>query len=111
MGLMTRYSHPRWNDGSLEAALHALADPCRFAIVRRLAGQSGELSCQSAAQAGAVPKSTVSNHFKILRGAGLIRTRPAGREYLSSLRRAEFDARFPALPDTGPRHPDRQTLG
>src|SRR3546814_15079460 len=97
MGLMTRYSHPRLNDVSLEAALHALADPCRFAIVRRLAGQAGELSCQSAAQAGAVPKSTLSNHFKILRGAGLSRTRPAGREYLSSLRRAEFDPRLPGL--------------
>src|SRR3546814_2925153 len=105
MGLMTRYSHPRLNDVSLEAALHALADPCRFAIVRRLAGQAGELSCQSAAQAGAVPKSTLRNHFKLLRGAGLIRTRPAGREYLSSLRREDFDARFPGLLDTVLRQP------
>src|SRR3546814_8233017 len=105
MGLMTRYSHPRLNDVSLEAALHALADPCRFAIVRRRAGQAGERACQSAAQAGAGPKSTPSNHFKILRGAGLIRTRPAGREYLSLLRREEFDARFPGLLDTVLRQP------
>src|SRR3546814_1901106 len=105
MGRMPRYAPPRLHDVSLGAALHALADPCRFAIVRRLAGQAGELSCQSAAQAGAVPKSTLSNHFKILRGAGLIRTRPAGREYLSSLRREEFDARFPGLLDTVLRQP------
>ena len=102
---MARYSNPRLDDVSLEAALHALADPCRLGIVRRLAGQDGELSCQSAVQAGDVPKSTLSNHFKILRGAGLIRTRPAGREYLSSLRRDEFDARFPGLLDTVLRQP------
>src|SRR3546814_14461020 len=97
MGLMTRYSHPRLNDVSLEAALHALADPCRFAIVRRLAGQAGELSCQSAAQAGTVPKSTLSNHFKTLRRAGLSRHRPAWLHYLSSPRRAVFGAPFPRL--------------
>lgn len=102
---MARYPHPRLDDVSLEAALHALADPCRLDIVRRLDSQAGELSCQSAAQAGEVPKSTLSNHFKILRAAGLIRTRPAGREYLSSLRREEFDARFPGLLDTVLRQP------
>jgi DNA-binding transcriptional ArsR family regulator len=94
---MARYPHPRLEDVPLEAALHALADPCRLAIVRRLAGEQGELSCQSAARADEVPKSTLSNHFKILRGAGLIQTRPAGREYLNVLRREEFDARFPGL--------------
>ena len=97
---MARYPHPRLEDVSLEAALHALADPCRLAIVRRLAGQGGELSCNAAAQSDDIPRSTLSNHFKILRGAGLIRTRPAGREYLSLLRREEFEARFPGLLET-----------
>lgn len=92
---MARHTHPRLDDVSLPAALHALADPCRLDIVRRLAA-SGELSCQSAG-CGEVPKSTLSNHMKILRGAGLIRTRPAGREYMSVLRREEFEARFPGL--------------
>jgi DNA-binding transcriptional ArsR family regulator len=104
---MARYPHPRLDDVPLEAALHALADPCRLGIVRRLAGEGGELSCQSAAQADEVPKSTLSNHFKILRGAGLIQTRAAGREYLSSLRREEFEARFPGLLDTVLRQPQR----
>ena len=104
---MARYPHPRLDDVPLETALHALADPCRLGIVRRLASQAGELSCQSAAEADLVPKSTLSNHFKILRGAGLIRTRPAGREYLSSLRREEFDARFPGLLDAVLRQPQR----
>lgn len=96
---MTHYAHPRLEDVPLEAALHALADPCRLGIVRRLADQGSELSCRAAAQDNDIPGSTLSNHFKILRGAGLIRTRAAGREYLSVLRRAEFDARFPGLLD------------
>lgn len=95
---MARFAHPRLDDVPLTAALHALADPCRLDIVRRLAAAE-ELSCQGAS-CGGVPKSTLSNHFKILRGAGLVQTRPAGREYLSTLRRDEFEARFPGLLDT-----------
>ena len=95
---MARHTHPRLDDVPLASALHALADPCRLEIVRRLAEQC-ELSCQDAA-CGGVPKSTLSNHMKVLRGAGLIQTRAAGREYLSTLRRDEFEARFPGLLDT-----------
>jgi DNA-binding transcriptional ArsR family regulator len=101
---VSKYPHPRLDDVPLTAALHALADPCRLGIVRRLAEQH-ELSCQSAS-CDDVPKSTLSNHFKILRGAGLIQTRTAGREYLSTLRRDEFDARFPGLLDTVLAQPD-----
>lgn len=93
--LMPAFTHPRLDDVALSAALHALADPCRLAIVRRLAS-GGELSC-SAAACHDVPKSTLSNHFKILRAAGLIRTRTAGRDHLSTLRSDEFEARFPGL--------------
>ena len=92
---MASFPHPRLEDVPLAAALHALADPCRLAIVRRLA-EGGEFSCAAAA-CHDVPKSTLSNHFKILRGAGLIRTRPAGRDHLSLLRRDEFEGRFPGL--------------
>ncbi len=96
--LMPAFTHPRIEDVPLTTALHALADPCRLAIVRRLA-EGGELSC-SAAACYDVPKSTLSNHFKILRASGLIRTRPAGRDHLSTLRREEFEARFPGLLST-----------
>ena len=95
--LMASFSHPRLEDVPLATALHALADPCRLAIVRRLA-EGGEYSCSAAAAAcHDVPKSTLSNHFKILRAAGLVRTRPAGRDHLSVLRRDEFEGRFPGL--------------
>jgi DNA-binding transcriptional ArsR family regulator len=91
---MASFTHPRLDDVPLAAALHALADPCRLAIVRRLS-RDGELSCSAASCE--VPKSTLSNHFKILRGAGLVRTRSAGRDHLSTLRRDEFESRFPGL--------------
>ena len=37
------------------------------------------------------------HHFRILREAGLVRTRVAGTVHQNSLRRAELDARFPGL--------------
>lgn len=60
--------------------------------------KDSELSCQKIGCTD-VPKSTLSNHFNILRAAGLIQTRPVGRENLSTLRREEFDSRFPGLLD------------
>ena len=96
--LMPGFTHPRLEDVALATALHALSDPCRLAIVRRLAA-GGEHNC-SAAACDEVPKSTLSNHFKILRGAGLVRTRSAGRDHLSMLRREEFEGRFPGLLET-----------
>ena len=98
ISLMPSFTHPRLDDVALTTALHALSDPCRLAIVRRLA-DGGEFSC-SAASCHDVPKSTLSNHFKILRGAGLVRTRSAGRDHLSTLRRDEFEGRFPGLLET-----------
>jgi DNA-binding transcriptional ArsR family regulator len=95
---MPSFTHPRLDDVPLAAALHALADPCRLAVVRRLAG-GGELSGSAAGDFREVPKSKLSNHFKPLRAYGLFRTRPAGRDHLSTLRREEFEARFPGLLD------------
>jgi DNA-binding transcriptional ArsR family regulator len=109
---MPSFTHPRLEDVPLPVALHALADPCRLAIVQRLA-EGGELSCSSATSPD-VPKSTRSNHFKILRAAGLVRTRPAGRDHLNALRREEFEARFPGLLEAVMAHPEEMhgcTLG
>jgi DNA-binding transcriptional ArsR family regulator len=44
-----------------------------------------------------IPKSTLSQHFKVLREAGLIRSERRGVEMQSSSRRAEIDRRFPGL--------------
>lgn len=98
MGAMPRFTHPRLEDVPLDLALHALADPNRLGMVARLAATE-RLSCTGAAPCDSIPKSTLSNHLKLLRAAGLIETTQEGREMINTLRRAEFDARFPGLLD------------
>jgi DNA-binding transcriptional ArsR family regulator len=99
---MTRFTHPNLNDVPLASLLHALSDPTRLAIVRKLDDdreQRGEgLACNCAAPEG-LPRATTSNHFAILRGAGLIDGRKEGTKVIHRLRRDEVDARFPGLLD------------
>ena len=45
----------------------------------------------------AVPKSTLSQHFKALREAGLIRSERRGVEMLNTSRCSEIEQRFPGL--------------
>ena len=92
---MPRFTHPRLEDVPLDLALHALADQTRLGMVARLAEMDG-LSC-SATSCDFVPKSTLSNHLKLLRAAGLIESNQQGREMINTLRRDAFDARFPGL--------------
>lgn len=95
---MDRFVHPDLKDVSLAAALHALADPVRLEIIAKLV----ENPClnSGASCPGNTPKSTLSNHFNVLRAAGLIETAAEGRERMNKLRRADFDARFPGLLDS-----------
>lgn len=95
---MPRFTHPRLEDVPLDLALHALADPNRLGMVARLA-KAEQLSCTEAAPCESIPKSTLSNHLKLLRAAGLIETAQAGREMINTLRRDEFNQRFPGLLD------------
>jgi DNA-binding transcriptional ArsR family regulator len=44
-------------------------------------------------------KATLSHHFRVLREAGLVRTRLDGRKRLLSLRIDDLEARFPGLLD------------
>jgi DNA-binding transcriptional ArsR family regulator len=87
-------THPDLADIDLPTVLYALADPVRLAIVR-LAARSPELPCNRFFEA--VPKSTMSHHWRVLRDAGLIRQTGSGTAKLNALRRAEVDARFPGL--------------
>lgn len=90
------FTHPAMDDVSLEAVLYALADPHRLAIVQRLAGCEGTMSCTMAANCE-LPKSTQSYHFKLLREAGLIRSERKGTSVINALRCDELEARFPGL--------------
>lgn len=85
---------PALEDIALEDVFHALSDPIRLEIVRRLAVE-GEASCQ--ALDCDRPKSSVSHHFRVLREAGLIRTRSEGASRMNALRREDIERRFPGL--------------
>jgi DNA-binding transcriptional ArsR family regulator len=78
----------------LPAILHALGDPVRLELVRRLA-ESGEITCAPAGMD--IPKSTLSNHWRILREAGLTTTVIDGRNRRMRLRAEELGQRFPGL--------------
>jgi DNA-binding transcriptional ArsR family regulator len=79
--------------------LHALADPVRLAIVGALAGEEKGLNCveMMARTKAKLPKSTCSQHYQILREAGLITSERKGVELVSRLRRRELDQHFPGL--------------
>jgi DNA-binding transcriptional ArsR family regulator len=91
--------HPAIEDVTVRAILHALADPVRVAIYARIIGSQFPQSCSSlmTVTAVAVPKSTLSQHFKVLREAGLIRSERRGVEMQNASRCAEVESRFPGL--------------
>src|SRR3954466_11929403 len=87
---------PRREDMRLETVLQALADPVRLTIVRTLCSEPGrQRPCGTFGLP--VAKSTASHHFRVLREAGVIHQRAAGRERLTELRTDDLDARFPGL--------------
>lgn len=96
MSSMRALYHPTCEEMSLPGVLYALSDPLRLEIVSLLAG-TDEVSC-GAVDLG-VPKSTLSHHLKVLREAGVTRSRAQGTRLFISLRRADLDARFPGLLD------------
>ncbi len=88
------FDEPDLEAVSLAAMMAALGDPVRVAIVRSLS-TCGEATC-GAFDVG-VSKATRSHHFKVLREAGLTRTRAEGTHRYVTLRREEVDVRFPGL--------------
>jgi len=87
---------PHVEEMTLAAVMAALSDPMRVAIVRQLAAE-GERTCGTFDLG--ICKATRSHHFRVLREAGLTRTRAEGTHRHVSLRREEVDARFPGLLD------------
>src|SRR5882757_5652570 len=91
--------HPSIDDVRLEAILHALSDPVRVAIFADVAGANCALTCSTFSSVGdrAIPKSTLSQHFKVLREAGLIRSERRGVEMHNIVRCQELESRFHGL--------------
>ena len=91
--------HPALEDITVEGILHALSDPTRVEIFSKMADSSRSVNCASFLTGGqkAVPKSTLSQHFKVLREAGLVRSERVGVEMQNTSRCAEIETRFPGL--------------
>lgn len=79
--------------------MHALSDPVRVAIFAEIAGASCPQTCSNFVNIAekSIPKSTLSQHFKALREAGLIRGERHGVEMRNVSRCPEIDKRFPGL--------------
>src|SRR5882724_1124039 len=92
--------HPSMEDVTVEGIMHALSDPVRVAIFAQIAGANCSQTCSNFVNISekAIPKSTLSQHFKALREAGLIHGKRVGVEMQNTSRCTEIEKRFPGLP-------------
>lgn len=96
---MTEVTEPAIDTVMIDAVLSALADPVRLTFVRAL-DAAGDWTCGSDVlrdSGVSIAKSTLSHHVKVLRDAGMIRTRVSGTRRLVTLRHDEIEGRFPGL--------------
>lgn len=91
--------HPAIEDVRPESILHALSDPNRAAIFANIMRAGCVEACSAVSAVGdrIFPKSSLSNHYKILREAGLIRSERHGVEVRNYSRWEEVEARYPGL--------------
>ncbi len=91
--------HPSLDDITVEGILHALSDPVRAHILAKILRADGAQTCSAFLELSDrhIPKSTLSQHFKALREAGLIRSERKGVELHNTSRCQEIAARFGPL--------------
>lgn len=91
--------HPEIKDITVEGILHALSDPVRVIIWTQIVGADCSRICANFSEVSerTIPKSTLSQHFKALREAGLIRGERRGVEMHNTSRCQEIEGRFPGL--------------
>src|SRR3984957_8819450 len=72
--------HPSIGEITVEGILHALSDPVRVAIYADIVSQECSQNCSTFLTVSdrTIPKSTLSQHFRELREAGVIRGEPRG---------------------------------
>src|ERR1700722_20324550 len=92
-------THPRIDDVSVARTVHSLSDPVRLGIFSKLLKAPAGMNCRetSLKLKLAMPKSTCSPNYRILREAGLIVSERRGVDLTSRVRAAELDTRFPGL--------------
>ncbi len=91
--------HPAIEAVTVEGILYALSDPVRVAIYADIVTQGCPQMCSTFLTVSdhPIPKSTLSQHFRILRENGLIRSERRGVEMRNTTRCAEIEGRFPGL--------------
>jgi DNA-binding transcriptional ArsR family regulator len=92
----TAVYHPPTSALDLATIMRTVGDPMRLEIVRLLADDRPR-TCGELQDALGLPASTGSYHLRLLREAGVTRTRTSGRQRIISLRRPDLDERFPGL--------------
>lgn len=95
MSRARKFFHPNPEALTLHRILFALSDPTRLTVAAAL--MDGAERASGDLLADSVPRSTMTHHLKILREAGVTRTRPDGMRCWISLRRDDLDRRFPGL--------------
>lgn len=93
---MRQIQHPAIEDVTVEGVLHALSDPVRARIFMDLASAECSKNCSTYLKQdkATLPKSTLSQHFRVLREAGLIFSERKGVELHNRTRCAELKGRF-----------------
>jgi DNA-binding transcriptional ArsR family regulator len=93
-----RIPHPPTDAIDLATVMRTVGDPLRLDIVRLLA-DGRERMCSELSDGLELPASTTSYHLRLLREAGVTRTRAVGVHRLIGLRRDDLEQRFPGLLD------------
>jgi DNA-binding transcriptional ArsR family regulator len=93
---MKPLAHPQINDVTVEGILHAFSNPVRIQIYAALAAAECPQSCSMYLniKGTKLPKSTLSQHFTVLREAGLIRSERRGNELHNETRCEELEDKF-----------------
>jgi DNA-binding transcriptional ArsR family regulator len=88
--------HPAEDDITVEGILHALSNPTRVRIFAELAEGGCPQTCSAFLNVAGrgMPKSSLSEHFRVLREAGLIRSKRQGIEMLNTARHDALHDRF-----------------
>jgi DNA-binding transcriptional ArsR family regulator len=88
--------HPSLKEITVQGLLYALSDPVRVRIYEELVQAECAMNCSAFLSNGNLkfPKSTLSQHFKTLREAGLIRSERQGVELKNSSRCQELKKKF-----------------
>jgi DNA-binding transcriptional ArsR family regulator len=88
--------YPEREDITIFGVLAALSDPTRLEIVRQLAVHEEQCPFDFL---DITSKQNLTHHFKVLREAGLVKSRYEGRRKFVWLRRDVIDDLFPGLLD------------